>query len=137
MKPNLASLPALPTLVSYIGVERINVQHLLSWNAQAEKMRIIDLYEEFEKVRGKTMEAAEKYGIECSIPPIPQLDRCDLPCNQVYFNVGGGIAPCCVAIHITLEKSFRRINGKNIRNWRRRAIKGDWPDECKRFCYVN
>ena len=136
MKQNLASLPGLPKLVSHMGAERINVQHLLSWNVQAEKMRILDLYDEFKRVREQTMQEAEQYRIECNIPPIPQLDRCDLPFSQVYFNFKGGIAPCCVAIHITLEKSFRKINGRNIKNWRRRAIQGDWPDECRRFCYV-
>lgn len=137
MKQNLKSLLNLPQLVSYMGAEAINVQHLLNWNLQIGNQRIIELYNQFQEIRERVIEQAKQYGIECYIPPIPSgLDKCDLPFRQIYFNFKGAIAPCCVAIHISLEKDFNRRNGKNIRHWRRRVIRGDFFPECQQFCYV-
>lgn len=137
MKENLQSLLGLPRLVKSMGAEKMNVQHLLKWNDQMNNMRVLDgVYDNFERVRMTVLEEAEKLGIECSVPPIGLVERCDLPFRQVYFNFKGEIAPCCVAIYLLLEKSYSDINGERIRDWRRRVGRGDFPEECRRFCYV-
>jgi len=137
MKDNLQSLLRLPELVRYIGADRINVQHLLKWNRQMEGMRVIDgIYEDFERIRVLVLDEAGKYGVECSIPPIGFIDKCDLPFREAYFNFKGEIAPCCVAVHVSLERSFTDINGDRIREWRRKVGQGEFFEECRRFCYV-
>jgi MoaA/NifB/PqqE/SkfB family radical SAM enzyme len=139
MRQNLRSLLGLPRLVSQMGADGINVQHLIAWNRGTEKMRIIDLHREFQKISQTVTKEARDYGIECTVNEIPRyplfLGKCDLPFRQVYFNHRGGIAPCCIAIHLSLEDDFTQRNGRNIRDWRRRVIRGDFPQECKTFCY--
>jgi len=140
MRQNLHSLSGLPRLVSRMGADGINVQHLITWNRETERMRIVDLIGEFQEIKRRVTEEAKDYAIECTINDIPgypfYLDKCDLPFRQVYFNYRGEIAPCCIAIHLCLEKDFKQRNGSSIRDWRRRVIHGDFPDECKVFCYV-
>jgi hypothetical protein len=94
--------------------------------------------QDFEWIRRIVIKKAADYKVECSIPPIPiPMVRCDLPLREIYFNSKGQIAPCCIAIHLSLENDFKEVNGKQIINWRRKVIRGDFPAECMQFCYVN
>lgn len=140
MRQNLKSLLGLPRLVSRMGADEINVQHLIAWNRETENMRIVDLIDEFHKIKRKVTQESKEYGIECNVNEMPgypsYLEKCDLPFRQAYFNFRGEIAPCCIAVYLHLEKDFRQRNGSAIRAWRRRVIRGDFPEECRRFCYV-
>jgi hypothetical protein len=123
-----------------MGADEINVQHLITWNRETEGMRIVDLIGEFQEIKRRVTDEAKDYSIECNINDIPgyplHLDKCDLPFREVYFNSRGEIAPCCIAVHLCLEKDFTQRNGSGIRDWRRRVAQGDFPEECKTFCYV-
>jgi MoaA/NifB/PqqE/SkfB family radical SAM enzyme len=140
MRQNLLSLLGLPRLVSRMGADEINVQHLITWNRETEGMRIVDLIGEFQEIKRRVTDEAKDYSIECNINDIPgyplHLDKCDLPFREVYFNSRGEIAPCCIAVHLCLEKDFTQRNGSGIRDWRRRVAQGDFPEECKTFCNV-
>lgn len=138
MKRNLADLSLLPELALSMGIDRINVQHLIAFNEQLKDQQITDTAQEFERIKALVLKKAADYKIECSIPPVPvPMARCDLPLREIYFNSKGQIASCCIAIHLSLEGDFRKVNGKQITSWRRKVIRGDFPAECRQFCYVN
>jgi len=137
MKENMESLVGMPRLVKQIGAEELDVQYLLRWNPQMHSLRVVDgVCDRYEKIRAETLEEAKRLGVECVIPQIGFMDRCDLPFRQVYYNFKGELAPCCVAINVSLERSFTDINGDRIREWRRKVGQGEFFEECRRFCYV-
>jgi len=137
MKETLESLLGMPNLMQHMGVESLNVQHLLRWNPQMHNLRVVDgAYDRFERIRAETLEEAKRLGVECTIPQIGPMDKCDLPFRQVYYNFKGKLAPCCVAIKMLLEKNYANVNGARIREWRRRTGRGNFPKACREFCYV-
>jgi len=137
MKNNIRSLLSLPELALSAGVDRINVQHIKLLGRQVKEERITDGPSEFRRIRNIVRRKAQDYKIPCRVPRFPHpIHICILPFRQIYFNFKGQIAPCCIAIHLSLEKNFADINGINIREWRKRVIRGDFPAECIKFCYI-
>ncbi len=134
---NLESMAALPVLLKKIGVRRLMAQSMLDHTEATQGLRIEDPAELISALE----ETCRVNGIQFTYAAMPAKVICADPFRSFGITWDGKLTPCCNIQNEGLrDDAFvatgRFWNSPEMRAWRERILRRDYPGICHGHCEI-